>query len=152
MSDNPGQSSLDSFLDSEQRERLCHLATVLIAGGDGFPTPSEIGLQNEWIDRVVTAWPAITDVVTMVVTTEGDPVAVIESLQTDQPAVFGGFAMAVSAAYLMHPKVRSLLGYSGQALKAEPPADGEWEFYLEDGILQPVLERGPFLRAVPEGM
>ena len=152
MSENPGHPSVASFLDSQQRDRLSQLATVLIAGGDGFPTPSEIGLQNEWIDRVITAWPAITDVVTMVVMTEGDPTEVIESLQNDQPAVFTGFALAVSAAYLMHPKVRSLLGYSGQALKEEPPADGEWEYYLEDGILQPVLDRGPFLRPVPEGM
>lgn len=136
-------------LTTEARQRLLDLAEVLLVGGDGFPTPAEIDIQSEWIDRVLVAWPAITAAVEAVLSMPGEPQGVIEDLQVNQPALFSGFAMAVSAAYLMHPQVRSLLGYPGQTLREEPPSEGEWEYYLEDGILQPVLDRGPFLRPVP---
>jgi len=143
------ETTSPAVLAPEDRQKLLELAEVLLVGGDGFPTPAEIDIQNEWIDRVLVAWPAITGAVEAVLSMPGDARAIIDDLQNNQPALFSGFAMAVSAAYLMHPMVRSLLGYPGQTLREEPPSEGEWEYYLEDGMLQPVLDRGPFLRPVP---
>jgi hypothetical protein len=41
----------------------------------------------------------------------------------------------------MNPKVRKRLRYPGQ--KASPPYPDEADYYLRDGLLDPVIERGP---------
>ena len=150
MTEPGGRRATALSLDSAGRQRLAAIADVLIAGGHGFPSPSEIGVEGTWIDRAVDTWPAMAPVIEMIVAMEGEPTQVIETIQMREPAVFGGFALVISCAYLMHPKVRSLLGYQGLAPKENPPLEGEWEYYLEGDLLGPVLARGAFLRAVPE--
>lgn len=149
MTDLPGLVHSTLSLDAAGRKRFAAMADVLIAGGEGFPLPSEMGIDGTWIDLAVATWPSMAPVIEMIVAMDGEPATVIEAVQVHQPAVFGGFALIVSGAYLMHPKVRSLLGYEGQTPKENPPLEGEWEYYLEDDLLGPVLARGAFLRQVP---
>jgi hypothetical protein len=42
------------------------------------------------------------------------------------------------------------LSYPAATLVENPPLEGEWEYYLEDGLLDPVIQRGAFMRPVPE--
>jgi hypothetical protein len=137
-------------LDAAGRLRLAKFADVLISGGEGFPSPSELQIEDTWMDRAVDTWPAMIPTIEMIVAMDGEPADILDTIQIHQPTVFGGFALIVSGAYLMHPKVRSLLGYDGHAPKANPPLEGEWEYYLEDDLLAPVLARGSFLRSVSE--
>ena len=54
----------------------------------------------------------------------------------------------VTAAYYLSPKVRRRLGYPGQRAHEVFPDQAEHD--LRDGILDPVVARGPIWRAAPE--
>ena len=49
-----------------------------------------------------------------------------------------------TGAYYLHPRVRRLIGYPGQ--KPDPAADDESDYWLRDGLLDPVIDRGPIWR------
>ena len=150
MTPNPLSASAGDLLTPLQRERFAQIADVLIVGVDGFPNPSEIGIHNTWIDLALTTWPAMQDVVRAVTDMEGDAETVVSELRTSQPQLFAGFGLITGGAYFMHPKVRALLSYPTATLVENPPLEGEWEYYLEDGLLDPVIQRGAFMRPVPE--
>jgi hypothetical protein len=135
-------------LTPAQRERLARLADVLMPAGSGLPAASEVDVHLQWIDQAIAAAPMFAPALLAALQATDDPQAAIERLRTQQPQVFMGFAFLVSGAYLMHPKVRQCLGYEGLALEAKPPLEGESEYYLEDGLLEPVLARGAIYRDV----
>jgi hypothetical protein len=52
----------------------------------------------------------------------------------------------VTAAYFMNPEVRQAVGYTGQGpLPLDPRVD-----YMEDGLLESVIKRGPIYRPTPK--
>lgn len=136
--------------DTEQRARLASLADVLMPAGEGLPAPSDIEVQGLWLDQAVAALPAMAEALPAVLAMPGSPSEVIQRLQAEQPQVFVAFSFLVSGAYLMHPHVRHALGYEGPAVQPNPPLEGETEYYLEDGLLDPVIARGPIYRAIPK--
>ncbi|MFO1377939.1 MAG: hypothetical protein U1F14_13160 [Steroidobacteraceae bacterium] len=136
-------------LDETQRTRLAALADTLMPAGEGLPVPSEIGVHQDWIDRALEAVPMMERIVRAVLDTPGEPARVLDELRQQEPGSFDAFAFLVSGAYFMHPRVRQALGYQGPAVEANPPLDGEAEFYLGDGLLDPVLARGRIYRTVP---
>lgn len=141
--------SVQPALDGAQRARLAELADTLMPAGDGLPAPSAVGIHGEWIDRALDSVPMMAPALRAVLDTPGEPATLLEQLQQREPGSFMAFAFLVSGAYLMHPRVRQALGYRGLAVEANPPLEGEAEFYLEDGLLDPVLARGSIYRAVP---
>jgi hypothetical protein len=141
--------SADIDLSDTDRDRLGDLIDVLIPGGSGLPAASAVGTHRDWIDRALEAAPALGPVVRIVIDRTGEPAEVIASIQAEEPELFMGFALVASGAYLMHPGVRTSLGYDGLAVAKNPPMEGEAEFYLEDGLLDPVLARGPIYRPIP---
>ena len=64
-------------------------------------------------------------------------------LHDDDPAAFAALALLAPGAYYLHPRVRRLIGYPGQ--KPEPAPDDESDYWLRDGLLDPVIARGPDL-------
>ncbi|WP_459976179.1 hypothetical protein, partial [Nocardioides pyridinolyticus] len=80
---------------------------------------------------------------------EGEPAEVVDRLRVEDPVLFGSFAMAVAGAYLINPRVRRELGYPGPAPMKNPALPDEAESYLEDGILDVVVARGPIYRPTP---
>ncbi len=78
---------------------------------------------------------------------EPDPETRLAQLRGDDPAALETLVLLVTGAYYMHPKVRKLIGYPGQ--KATPEYPDEAEYYLSDGLLDPVLARGPIYRPTP---
>jgi hypothetical protein len=136
-------------LDATQRTRLAALADTLMPAGAGLPAPSEVDVHHDWIDRALEAVPMMVPIVRAVLDTPGEPARTLEDLRQREPGSFDAFAFLVSGAYLMHPRVRQALGYQGLAVEANPPLEGEAEFYLEDGLLDPVLARGHIYRTVP---
>jgi hypothetical protein len=145
-------SAADSVvrLDESRRARLAALADVLIAGGDGLPSASEAKLHEKWIDRVLRVRPDLAAPVLTVLERGGEPAAELERLRAEDPVTFELFAHAVSGGYLLNPRVCKLLGLPGNAPKRKPAYPDEADFYLEDGILDVVLARGPIYRPTPE--
>jgi hypothetical protein len=136
-------------LDEAQRARLVQLADVLMPAGAGLPAPSEVDVHRELIDRALDAVPMMAPVVEIALRAPGEPTEAVERLRREQPQVFMAFTFILSGAYFLHPRVRKALGYEGLAIQPKPPLEGEAEYYLEDGLLAPVLSRGPIYRQVP---
>lgn len=135
-------------LTEAQRQRLAEFADRLIAGGEGLPSASEVEVHGKWMDRVFAAQPELADVVRQVIGRAGAPAEVLRALRASERETFDRFAYAVAGAYLIHPRVRKLLGYPSPAPHRAPAFPDEAEAYLEDGILNPVIERGPIYRPV----
>lgn len=138
-------------LDGAQREKLAAFADALIPGGHGLPSASEAGVHVRWIDRALGARPDLAGPMLAVLALGGEPRVELERLRSGDPETFQGFTFAVAGGYLMNPRVRKLLGYPGQAPKPKPAYPDESDYYLEGGILDPVLDRGPIYRPTPLG-
>ena len=149
-------SSIDVVLESAmpltvaQRERLAGLADVLIAGGAGMPSASGAEVHTVWIDRVFAARPDMEATVRGVLDVEGDPALVVSGIRADDPDRFSSFAFAIAGAYLINPRIRRELGYPGPVPMKQPALPDEADAYLEDGILDVVIARGPLYRPTPD--
>src|SRR5439155_16256201 len=73
-----------------------------------------------------------------------DTTARLERLGREEPAELGALQLVIVAAYYTDPGVRDLIGYPGQ-LAIEVKA---WQYppYLEEGLIDAVLARGPVWR------
>jgi hypothetical protein len=80
---------------------------------------------------------------------ELEPVlAELRELQDDDPQAADALLQVVVGGYYTHPEVRRRLRYDGQV-----PVEVRPEIipnYVEQGLIDPVLERGPIYRAVPD--
>ena len=117
--------------------------------GEGLPAASEVDIHLNWIDLALDAVPMMAPAVLLAVEIPGEPAEAIEQLRQQNPDVFMAFTFILSGAYFMHPRVRLELGYQGLAAEESPPLEGEAEYYLEGGLPEPVLDRGPIYRKVP---
>jgi hypothetical protein len=77
---------------------------------------------------------------------ERSPAEFLQELQTNDPAAFAVLAESVPGAYFLNPQVRAKLKYDGQSGRA---IDSR-EDYLDDGLLQSVIDRGPIYRPTPK--
>lgn len=136
-------------LDDALRTRIGEFADVLIAGGAGLPSASEAGVQGKWIDRTLAARPDLVPIVNEVIGRPGDPKAELDKIRAQEPILWDAFTHAIAGAYLMVPKVRKGLGLPGNAPKRKPAFPDEADHYLSDGVLDPVIERGPIYRPTP---
>jgi hypothetical protein len=139
----------DVTLDAAQRETLAAFADALVPGGEGLPSASGADLHGKWIDRVLRVRDDLAPHVLAVVERGGEPTAELERWRREHPATFEGFALAVSGGYFMNPRVCKLLGLPGNAPKPKPAFPDESDYYLEGGLLDPVLARGPIFRPAP---
>jgi hypothetical protein len=136
-------------LSPGQLDVLRAFAEVLTPGGDGFPTAAEadpdesvlalaihhMGLQMAEIAEILEA------------ATGKDPRAFLEDLAREDPHRFELVRSLLVCRYLTCRPVWKLLGYAGQ--RPTPPVPGEAEVYLRDGILEPVVRRGPIYIPTP---
>jgi hypothetical protein len=133
--------------DPARRAVLAGLADVLIPAGDGMPSASAAGVAGPGLDQVLAAvpglGPALADVLAAALGRE--PAEVVASLARTDPAAYGVLTEVVTAAYFMNPDVRRALGYAGQA---PSPLDPRVD-YMEDGLLESVIKRGPIYRPTP---
>lgn len=143
------ESAAGPVLTAEQRARLAVFADALIGGGVGMPSASGAEVHSRWIDRVFAARPDMEATVREVLASEGDPAEVLGGLRADEPDRFASFAFAIAGAYLINPRIRRELGYPGPLPMKQPALPDEAEAYLEDGILDVVIARGPIYRPTP---
>lgn len=130
--------------DADQRAVLAALADVLIPAAEGMPSASEANAHGKWLDRALAARRDLEPVLARVLAEARgrDPDEEVRRLDAEEPEAFAALMTLVAGAYTMNLKVRKRLGYPGQ--KHNPPFPDEAEYYLDGGLLDPVLERGPF--------
>jgi hypothetical protein len=135
-----------SFDDSD-RGWLAALADVLIPAGPDMPSASQAEVAGKWLDAVLLARPDLVDALRGVLAkTRGrDAHEAVADLRAGHPASFAVLAEVVPGAYFMNPDVQRAIGYTGQGPRPiDPRAD-----YMEDGLLESVIRRGPIYRRVP---
>jgi len=135
-------------LSQERRAQLGAIADQLIPAGSGMPSASEAGVAGQFLDEVLAARPdlgapleaALESVATL------SPEAAIAALREDA----GGWAVltaVVPAGYFLNPAMREAIGYPG--LEARPIDPDAAPDYLDDGLLDSVVARGPVYRPTP---
>ncbi|WP_425409893.1 hypothetical protein [Hyphococcus sp.] len=144
MSDSKNAQSLTG----NQRSRIAEIADILMPPGDTLPAPSEVDISGIWIDSALNAAPGMRGVLDSVLEMQGSADAIVKELRDRSPEMFMAFSFFLAGAYFMHPQVRNALGYEGQAIEENPVLEGEAEFFLEDGLLEPVKSRGPIYREI----
>ncbi len=134
--------------DPSQRIVLAGLADVLIPAGDGMPSASAAGVAEEGLNQVLAAVPSLgASLAEVLAKAKGrEPAEVVASLAQTDPAAYGILTEVVTAAYFMNPDVRQAVSYTGQGPSSiDPRVD-----YMEDGLLESVIKRGPIYRPTPK--
>jgi hypothetical protein len=134
--------------DLDQRAVLAGLADVLIPAGDGMPSASAAAVAAEGLDQVLAAVPSLAaSLADVLARAKGrEPSEVVAILARADPAAYGVLTEVVTTAYFMNPDVRKAVGYTGQG---PSPLDPRVD-YMEDGLLESVIKRGPVYRPTPK--
>lgn len=131
--------------------RLAALAGVMLPAGHGMPSASEAGVIPDFLDQVL-GWRADLRAPLARAVAALDP----SSFNVDRLSEFHGededayvaLTTAVAACYYLNSEVRDRIGYPGQVAKTyDPFAYTEW---VAEGLLDPVVERGPIWREAPQ--
>jgi hypothetical protein len=134
--------------DPAQRAVLAGLADVLIPAGDGMPSASAAAVAEQGLNQVLAAVPSLGASLANVLDRAKDrePADAVASLARTDPAAYGILTEVVTAAYFMNATVREAVGYAGQG---PSPLDPRVD-YMEDGLLESVIKRGPIYRPTPK--
>jgi len=134
-------------IENKDRSTLAGLADVLIPASAGFPSASQVGVAAEGLDQVLAVRPDLAKPLKVILqSAKGrNPAEVVAQLQDENPASFAALAEIVAGAYFMNPQVRAAIGYHGQV----PQPLASRPDHLNDGLLQPVIDRGPIYRPTP---
>ncbi len=129
-------------VNDSQRATFAGLADALLPAVDDLPAASDVAVHGRLLDRVLAARPDLTAPLAALcdVADGRDPATETQRLHADEPAAFAVLAEAAEGAYLMHRRVRRLIGYPGQG--GRPILDGEAEDDLRGGILDEMIARG----------
>lgn len=135
-------------LTDAQRAQLGAIADGLIPAGGGMPSASEAGVAGQYLDEVLTSLPDLGPALeTALAAVDGlEPDAALAVLRED-PAAWGVLTAVVPGAYFMNPAIRAAIGYPG--LERRPIDASAEPDYLQDGLLDSVIARGPVYRPTP---
>jgi hypothetical protein len=151
-------------VDEEARARLARIADALIPAAHGMPAASEVGVAAGQLDAVLHARPDLLTSLRRALTASsavsaarGDspptpPADEVEAhlaaLSEADPEAHHALVLVVLAGYYWSDTVKERLGYPGQTAAVVSTA---FPAYIEEGLLDPVLERGEIYRLPPEG-
>lgn len=131
-------------LDVDARRTLASIADALIPAAHGMPSAADVVTD----DRLRFALNARPDLLEPMLTALrpglGDIPARLEALARDEPTSLGALQLVIVGAYYTDKRVRELIGYPGQmAIEVK-----SWLYpaYLEDGLIDAMLARGPVWR------
>jgi hypothetical protein len=132
-------------LEGTERATLDAIADRLIPAAHGMPSAAEV-LDDDRLRFVLNARPDLTEPLRAALRADlGDDVGVrLDVLGRDEPSTLGALQLVIVAGYYTDRRVRELIGYPGQmALELR-----SWEYpvYLEEGLIDAVLARGPVWR------
>ncbi len=114
-----------------------------------MPSYTEVDRSGRFLTRALQALPHLAPRALQAADGLGDadPREYLTRLQQEQPDTFEALHLILVGAYLINRRVWKRIGYPGR--KARPVLDDEADFYLEGGLLDPVVARGPIFRPTP---
>jgi hypothetical protein len=131
-------------LDDRERATFAKLADHLIPAADGMPSAAEI-VDADRLAFVLRARPDLDEPLRNALREElGTDVVMRLARLADEPANLSALHLSIVGGYYTDKRVRELIGYPGQlALELR-----SWEYpaYLEEGLIDAVLARGPVWR------
>ncbi|HEX5506638.1 MAG TPA: hypothetical protein VFW96_28740 [Thermomicrobiales bacterium] len=134
-----------TVLDAEARQVLATIADRLIPAAHGMPSAAEV-VGDQRLRFVLGARPDLAEPLVAALRSElgADPEARLDRLGRDEPANLAALQLVIVGGYYTDRRVRGLIGYPGQlAIEVR-----SWEMpaYLEEGLIDAVLARGPVWR------
>jgi hypothetical protein len=131
-------------LTDDERATLAAIADHLIPAAHGMPSAAEI-VTDDRLRFVLRARPDLAEPLKEALRPElGSDVTDRLARLADEPTNVSALQLTIVAGYYTDKRVRDLIGYPGQmALDVRA-----WEVpaYLEDGLIDAVLARGPVWR------
>jgi hypothetical protein len=132
-------------LGAEERATLAAIADSLIPAAHDMPSAADV-VTDERLRFVLNARPDLLEPLLHALGPElpDDPVLRLDQLGRNDPAALGALQLVIVGAYYTDKTVRELIGYPGQlALSLR-----SWELpdYIEEGLIDAVLARGPVWR------
>jgi len=132
-------------LSSDERAAFTAIADLLIPAAYGMPSGAEV-VGDDRLRFVLGARPDLVDGLRVALRRElgDDPQARLDALARDESANLAALQLVLVSGYYTDKRVRELIGYPGQmALELR-----SWEYpvYLEEGLIDAVLARGPVWR------
>jgi hypothetical protein len=76
-----------------------------------------------------------------------DPAGALRRIETTDEVGWGTLTTVVAGAYFLNPEIAAKVGYPGRrAIPVDRDPNPDW---LEDGLLDSVMSRGPVFRPTP---
>lgn len=113
-----------------------------------MPAASEVDSTGRQLDLVLAARPDLLRALVRAIalTATLPPEDAVRELREAEAGTYEAVCLVVAGCYYTHPAVRELLGYTGQEPK--PVRSDQVPEYVEDGLLERVVERGGRFRHV----
>jgi hypothetical protein len=131
--------------DERRLAALTAVADHLIPEAHGMPSAGVI-VGEARLRFVLGARPDLAEPLRAALRPElgDDPVARLAALERDEPERHGALLLAVVGGYYTDKGVRERLGYPGQ--EAKQLYSWKYPEYMEEGLIEKVLARGPVWR------
>lgn len=139
--------STDGFdaIDPARRATFAAIADRLIPEAHGMPSAGAV-VGEARLRFVLGARPDLAEPLHAALRPElgDDPAARLAALERDEPEHHAALILAIVGGYYTDKDVRDRLGYPGQLAKTIY----SWQYpvYLEEGLIDQVLARGPIWR------
>ena len=132
-------------LDAAELAALRSVADQLIPAAHGMPSAAEV-LTDDRLRFVLNARPDLLEPLRAALRPDlgADGQGRLDSLGRDEPSTLGALQLVIVSGYYTDRGVRDLIGYPGQA--AIEIRSWEYPVYLEEGLIDAVLARGPVWR------
>ena len=135
---------------ADVRDRLRRFADALIPEAHDMPSASSVGVADGQLDRVLRARPDLAEPLARALAgvDPDDRDRSLERLRADDREAHDALLLVVAGGYYIDPDVRRRLGYDGQK-----PVEVRPEIipnYVEEGLIEPLLARGPVFRPVDD--
>jgi hypothetical protein len=137
-------------VDDALRERLRTFADVLIPAAHDMPSAGDVGVAHRQLDRVLAVRPDLAEPLARAVA-DVDPAdheTSLARLRDGDREAHDALLLVVAGGYYIDPDVRRRIGYDGQQ-----PVEVRPEIipnYVEEGLIEPLLARGPVYRPVDD--
>ncbi len=132
-------------LTDAERSTLAAIADLLIPAAHGMPSAADV-VTDERLRFVLNARPDLLDPLRQALRLDlgEDPRERLDALGANEPTTLSSLQLVIVGAYYTDAGVRDGIGYPGQV--AITVRSWEYPQYLEEGLIDAVLARGPVWR------
>ena len=132
-------------LDQRELATLGAIADHVIPAAGEMPSAAAV-VDDDRLEFVLRARPDLAEPLRAALASHlgDDPQVRLDRLGLEDPAALGALQLAIVGGYYTDRRVRGLIGYPGQV--AIELRSWEYPAYLEEGLIDAVLARGPVWR------